>query len=70
MLTLTAPAASLASLIWRVEAWLLSRVNGGRGRQTTAALSSLDERTLQDIGLHRTTLLSVAVQGIRTLNVS
>jgi len=37
-----------------------------RRRQTYSLLSSLDDRTLQDIGLNRTMLLSVSVHGGRS----
>jgi uncharacterized protein YjiS (DUF1127 family) len=37
-------------------------------RRTYQVLSSLDDRTLHDIGLTRTMLLSVSVHGIRALN--
>jgi hypothetical protein len=37
-----------------------------RQRQTYSLLSSLDDRTLQDIGLNRTMLLSVSVHGGRS----
>ena len=37
-----------------------------RRRQTYGSLSELDERSLQDIGLNRSMLMSVAIHGIRT----
>jgi len=53
------------------EAWLLQRAAGmataKRRYRAYDALSSLDDRTLRDLGLDRTMLLSVAVRGARNL---
>ena len=72
MNTLTISESSVPGPIGRVKSWLSSRAamvaTARRRHQTYRVLSSLDDRTLHDIGLHRTMLLSVAVHGIRTLN--
>ena len=71
MMTLIAAIARPASALRRMMPMLAgcaAAVAAARRRhQTYRVLSSLDDRTLHDIGLHRTMLLGVAVHGIRTL---
>jgi uncharacterized protein YjiS (DUF1127 family) len=64
--------ARVTGPVGRIKAGLLrctAAVAAARQRRRTyRSLSSLDDRTLHDIGLTRTMLLSVSVHGIRALN--
>ena len=69
IITITAIIARIVSPIAR----MLAELSGLAGavsalahrRHTYQALASLDDRTLQDIGLNRTMLLSVSIHGTR-----
>lgn len=52
----------LASALSSCTTSLLRNV---RRRRTYASLSSLDDRTLQDIGLNRSMIMSIAFQAVR-----
>jgi uncharacterized protein YjiS (DUF1127 family) len=63
--------ARVTGPVGRIKAGLLrctAAVAAARQRRRTyRSLSSLDDRTLHDIGLDRTMLLSISVHGVRTL---
>jgi uncharacterized protein YjiS (DUF1127 family) len=69
MITHASASARTTGLIRRIMASSSNRnpaVAAVKRRQPCCSLSSLDDRTLHDIGLDRTMLLSIARHGIRS----
>jgi uncharacterized protein YjiS (DUF1127 family) len=70
MITLLTTARGAARLTDRI-AWAMSAAATAlnataKRRDTYLSLSTLDDRTLHDIGLNRSMLMSVAVHGVRS----
>ena len=70
MMTLLTTARGAARLTDRI-AWAMSAAATAlnataKRRDTYLSLSTLDDRTLHDIGLNRSMLMSVAVHGVRS----
>ena len=60
-------AARLTDLIaWTMSAAVTALNATAKRRQTYLSLSALDDRTLNDIGLNRSMLMSMAVHGVRS----
>jgi uncharacterized protein YjiS (DUF1127 family) len=67
LLTTARGAARLTDLIaWRMSAAVTALNATAKRRQTYLSLSALDDRTLHDIGLNRSMLMSMAVHGVRS----
>jgi len=67
LLTTARGAARLTHLIaWTMSAAVTALNATAKRRQTYLSLSALDDRTLHDIGLNRSMLMSMAVHGVRS----
>ena len=67
LLTTARGAARLTDLIaWTMSAAVTALNATAKRRQTYLSLSALDDRTLHDIGLNRSMLMSMAVHGVRS----